>query len=304
MNIAERTDLRPLLVATEITQGICGLPAVATLDWCDRAAACLTRLCGPSNVVIMIANVSEAGAVSAVEAVGVAAGSGTGPRLAAAASPTAQASPGGVSAETLRSRADRLASLGWGLGSEYLSKATYTTASAASADWRTGPLGRLWGGSAAQDVLVGIVPLRGQGPDAGRVLIVQVAPATAGMSVLEDDRRVLEATMPLLAERVLKTLGPTRSSPRSWLTPREQQVLEQLSLGRSVKQIAEAIGRSPHTVHDHVKALHRKLSANSRGELIAKALGHIDAYSFDEAAPAKAEGSHAYNGNGATRQVG
>jgi hypothetical protein len=27
-------------------------------------------------------------------------------------------------------------------------------------------------------------------------------------------------------------------------------------------------------VHDHVKSLHRKLDASSRGELVARALGH------------------------------
>ena len=50
---------------------------------------------------------------------------------------------------------------------------------------------------------------------------------------------------------------------------------EHLALGKSVKQIASDLARSPHTVHDHVKSLHRKLNASSRGELIARALGHL-----------------------------
>ncbi|MFI4898124.1 MAG: response regulator transcription factor, partial [Phycisphaerales bacterium JB059] len=58
-----------------------------------------------------------------------------------------------------------------------------------------------------------------------------------------------------------------------WLTNREQVVLEELILGRSVREIAETMHRSPHTVHDHVKSLHRKLGASSRGALIAHALG-------------------------------
>lgn len=58
------------------------------------------------------------------------------------------------------------------------------------------------------------------------------------------------------------------------MTDREQDVLERLILGRSVREIAEELGRSPHTVHDHVKSLHRKLDASSRGELVARALGH------------------------------
>jgi len=82
--------------------------------------------------------------------------------------------------------------------------------------------------------------------------------------------------MPRLARRAALALGLRRTSSGSWLTGREQQVLEQLTLGRSVREIAEDIGRSPHTVHDHVKSLHRKLSASSRGELVARALGYLD----------------------------
>ncbi|MEL6741849.1 MAG: helix-turn-helix transcriptional regulator, partial [Planctomycetota bacterium] len=72
-------------------------------------------------------------------------------------------------------------------------------------------------------------------------------------------------------------LGDDRNSSTRWLTAREQEVLEKLTLGMSVREIAETIGRSPHTVHDHVKSLHRKLNATSRGELVARALGYIDA---------------------------
>ena len=54
-------------------------------------------------------------------------------------------------------------------------------------------------------------------------------------------------------------------------------MLDLLVLGLSVRQIAEELGRSTHTVHDHVKSLHKKLNANSRGELVARALGHLGA---------------------------
>jgi hypothetical protein len=30
-----------------------------------------------------------------------------------------------------------------------------------------------------------------------------------------------------------------------------------------------------YTVHDHVKSLHKKLNANNRGQLVARALGHL-----------------------------
>lgn len=301
MNNADRSDLRALLTATEVTQGICALPAVATLEWCDRAAACLKRIGGDSHVVLVIGSLGENGLVSSIEAVGVASSSNGGPRLSETGGSTVSAA---VGAETLRSRADRLASIGWTPG-DRAGQPAFFTASSTGAEWRQGPLGRLWSGLSANEVLIGVLPLGGTGADAGRSLIVMIAPA--GQSAAAEDLRIMEATLPLMAQRVLRALGPTRSSSRSWLTPREQQVLEHLSLGRSVKQIAEAIGRSPHTVHDHVKALHRKLRANSRGELIAKALGHIDAYQFEPAAAPRSEPQvmTTYSGaNGATRQVG
>jgi DNA-binding CsgD family transcriptional regulator len=62
--------------------------------------------------------------------------------------------------------------------------------------------------------------------------------------------------------------------PIKWLTRREQEILDELKLGRSVREISENLHRSAHTIHDHVKALHRKLDASSRGELIARALGY------------------------------
>ena len=61
-----------------------------------------------------------------------------------------------------------------------------------------------------------------------------------------------------------------------WLTLREQVILNHLIDGRSVREIAEIVDRSQHTVHDHVKNLHKKLDATSRGQLIARAMGLTD----------------------------
>jgi DNA-binding NarL/FixJ family response regulator len=58
------------------------------------------------------------------------------------------------------------------------------------------------------------------------------------------------------------------------LTPREVGVLEQLAKGLSFKEVASAEGISYHTVTDHVKAIYRKLSVNSRGEAVFEALHH------------------------------
>ncbi len=56
------------------------------------------------------------------------------------------------------------------------------------------------------------------------------------------------------------------------LSPRQRQVLELLRSGASEKEVAAALEVSTHTVHDHVKALHRAYGVRSRGELMARAM--------------------------------
>jgi len=65
----------------------------------------------------------------------------------------------------------------------------------------------------------------------------------------------------------LREPGPLASLP-----PRLREVLRLLTQGLSEKQIAGDLGLSAHTVHDYVKALHRRLGVQNRGELLAAAL--------------------------------
>ncbi|HEX8339846.1 MAG TPA: LuxR C-terminal-related transcriptional regulator [Tepidisphaeraceae bacterium] len=54
------------------------------------------------------------------------------------------------------------------------------------------------------------------------------------------------------------------------LPPRARQILNRLLHGDGEKQIALALGISPHTVHTYVKQLHKTLGVSSRGELLAR----------------------------------
>ena len=150
-----------------------------------------------------------------------------------------------------------------------------------------GDIPRLFNGLDAADVLVGILGLGN--PESGRVLIAQIAPlgSTNRMNALHPP--ALAAVLPVLARRALLALGDGSDGPTRWLTDREQIVLEQLTLGKSVRQIADDLERSPHTVHDHVKSLHRKLNATSRGELVARALGHTSTAPLSAAKAAMVE---------------
>jgi DNA-binding NarL/FixJ family response regulator len=62
------------------------------------------------------------------------------------------------------------------------------------------------------------------------------------------------------------------------LTPRERQVLELLSGGMTIGQIASRLGISPRTVETHVAKLYRKLGVRTRVQAISRAatLGLVD----------------------------
>ena len=54
------------------------------------------------------------------------------------------------------------------------------------------------------------------------------------------------------------------------LTPRETDIVLRLCRGQAIKEIADGLIISAHTVRDHIKAIYRKANVNSRGELVAK----------------------------------
>jgi DNA-binding NarL/FixJ family response regulator len=56
------------------------------------------------------------------------------------------------------------------------------------------------------------------------------------------------------------------------LTPREVEVLHQLSRGMANREIAEALAISEHTVKDHLKNILGKLHADDRTEAVTKAI--------------------------------
>ncbi len=85
----------------------------------------------------------------------------------------------------------------------------------------------------------------------------------------------LRVVLAHLAPRYRLAFGDSATHAIGRVTPSEQIVLEQLVMGRSVKEIADELSRSPHTIHDHIKSLHRKFGASNRGQLVARALGHV-----------------------------
>ena len=68
---------------------------------------------------------------------------------------------------------------------------------------------------------------------------------------------------------------PETAAPGAALTPREREVLLQLTRGISIAKIGAELGISRHTVGDHVKSLYRKLNISSRAQaaLQARSMG-------------------------------
>ncbi len=92
---------------------------------------------------------------------------------------------------------------------------------------------------------------------------------------------LLDAILPHLDSRARFAFQTDTDTLPEPVTPSEHRVLELLVVGMSIKDIAKILARSPHTIHDHIKSLHRKFNASSRGQLISRALGFGDADSRD-----------------------
>ncbi|MDH3981342.1 MAG: response regulator transcription factor [Kiritimatiellaceae bacterium] len=55
------------------------------------------------------------------------------------------------------------------------------------------------------------------------------------------------------------------------LTSREHEILQQIELGLSYKEIAAKLHISPHTVHTHIKKIYEKVQVGGRDEVVKKA---------------------------------
>ena len=71
--------------------------------------------------------------------------------------------------------------------------------------------------------------------------------------------------------RATRNSTTPQASPAPVLTNRMRQILHQLLDGRSEKEVAQALGISPHTVHIHVTRMYSRLRVTSRAELFALA---------------------------------
>ena len=242
------------------TERLCDLPGIATQDWCDRAAAAFALL-APGPVVVAIGELNHE--TMSVEAYGVAG---------------ARATPDIVRALSARYR--DTAPVDWGASepSDWNARVqTLACESLEDEEFSRSRAARQWREAGASGAVIGAA--RYSPEDERRVLTVEIGCVGSTTAWYPSILRLsVDAAMRPVMRRANMAFGAESIVPSRMLTAREQEILDKLTLGLSVRVIADELGRSPHTVHDHVKSLHRKLNASSRGQLIARALGHAEAF--------------------------
>jgi DNA-binding CsgD family transcriptional regulator len=108
----------------------------------------------------------------------------------------------------------------------------------------------------------------------------------SGRDFSDRDRDCLEAIRPHLGTLYRLTIGaegpraawgvPSCISPgrTERLTPREREVLQWLSGGKTDRDIACILGISPRTVHKHLQRVYEKLGVETRTAAVTRAMGH------------------------------
>mgnify|MGYP004451168847 CR=1 FL=1 len=259
MMISSKLSIAHLSQCSRVAAQIARLPGVATPDWCEVAGRTLLRICPDSIVSVTIAE-------------GPGPGNGRGDSLSILATGAASDSQ---TMASHRIHPDSATDLGWTLSeAPHVGPAGAHPRVAKLRDlpswsrWPVTPSGKRWAKLGIRELLCADIALP-DGPD-GRELLVEVGSGNAMQRFERGEAEMVSAVLPVLAERAAMAFGKDFTQT---LTSREQLILVELVSGASVREIAERIDRSPHTVHDHVKSLHRKLNASSRGELVSRYLG-------------------------------
>lgn len=89
------------------------------------------------------------------------------------------------------------------------------------------------------------------------------------ISLIRHVHRTQQFTVTRFGDDLANSIG---LPPQEALTPREEQVLQLLVEGRSVRQIALDLGIAPSTVKNHVQSIYGKLQVSNRAEAVRKAM--------------------------------
>lgn len=238
------------------------LPAIATQDWLRNSAEALCCFSDHAATLTFVCSAPGNDDRISVLSTGVA----FAPHAAPASSRTQLAI-------TLQDRCERMNRLGLRMPEHALSRGLVAPMQSIDPSWAASALARAFSSTQFTNPLIHMLPIANN----QHALLLFCIMGFSQHSDINESRQslaMMHAIHEPLSARASAALARV-DNPRAWLTDREQSVLELLIEGHSVRVIAEQLGRSTHTIHDHVKNLHRKIGASSRGELIALALGHL-----------------------------
>ncbi len=89
--------------------------------------------------------------------------------------------------------------------------------------------------------------------------------------ILSSIKEAHQGGAPMSMEIARRVVQSFRSTPNFDLSPREKEVLLELSRGKSYRKIGESLFISEDTVRAHIRNIYRKLEVNSKAEAVAKA---------------------------------
>ena len=114
-------------------------------------------------------------------------------------------------------------------------------------------------------------------PVGGRWVVGYWSPKPLGRNFTQQARSLLLMAACEAAVRLEKLVGDDvkRVGSRAYLTPREQGVLRQASIGLTVQEVAQALGLGEETVRSHFKKAQIKLGARNRTHTVAEAMRNL-----------------------------
>ncbi len=236
------------------------LPAAPTFDWTSQAAKALAPLNQGTSTGVVVLQRDKNTNKYTVESSGV---------------HISQAAQDSIESGQARCLIERISSTPIDLTDENKDTGYIGSISRLFPQWVASKASLPWASPHPTQSLAAYAPMSNTtSKDPNTALALLVFASHDQPSIPPIDSASLAAVLAVIADKASTAIQPDRSGSVLWLTQREQAILDLLIDGNSVREIAESIARSPHTVHDHVKNLHRKLGASSRGQLITRALGH------------------------------